>query len=186
MTAPDLQSFELTCHPSFAQPAVRRLQVQLGRVSPGTLQLRYVLEAKLTGLRIPELAAPQRKNELWRHTCFEAFIRIGDGPGYYEINLSPSLKWALYRFDSYRQGMSPVAIVNAPAISVSRCDDRLELDAQLPLGDLSELRGDVSLRLALATVIEAEDGSVSYWALEHPTEKPDFHHAGGFAAQSDS
>jgi len=30
-------------------------------------------------------------------------------------------------------------------------------------------------------VIEARDGRISYWALNHPTNKPDFHHADGFA-----
>ena len=32
-------------------------------------------------------------------------------------------------------------------------------------------------------VIEAVDGSVSYWALAHPAGKPDFHHPDGFALQ---
>lgn len=34
------------------------------------------------------------------------------------------------------------------------------------------------LRLALCAVIEASDGSLSYWALAHPADRPDFHHPG--------
>jgi hypothetical protein len=32
----------------------------------------------------------------------------------------------------------------------------------------------------LTAVIEAEDGSRSYWALHHPKACPDFHHRAGF------
>ena len=37
------------------------------------------------------------------------------------------------------------------------------------------------LRLGLAAVIEASDGTRSYWALRHPAGQPDFHHADAFA-----
>jgi hypothetical protein len=32
-------------------------------------------------------------------------------------------------------------------------------------------------------VIEAADGSLSYWALRHPPGKPDFHHRDAFALE---
>ena len=41
--------------------------------------------------------------------------------------------------------------------------------------------GHAPLRIALAAVVEARDGSRSYWALRHPAPSPDFHHANGFA-----
>jgi hypothetical protein len=37
-----------------------------------------------------------------------------------------------------------------------------------------------ALRLGLAAVIEDETSRLSYWALSHPAEKPDFHHADSF------
>ena len=42
-----------------------------------------------------------------------------------------------------------------------------------------------SLRLGLSAVIEATDGSLSYWALRHPPGKPDFHHIDAFDLQLD-
>jgi len=36
------------------------------------------------------------------------------------------------------------------------------------------------LQLGLTAVIEANDGSRSYWALHHPEASPDFHHRAGF------
>jgi hypothetical protein len=35
----------------------------------------------------------------------------------------------------------------------------------------------------LSAVIEAKDGSKSYWALAHPPSKPDFHNADCFTAR---
>ena len=36
-------------------------------------------------------------------------------------------------------------------------------------------------RLGLTAVVEAADGSLSYWALHHPAARADFHNGGGFA-----
>lgn len=35
-------------------------------------------------------------------------------------------------------------------------------------------------RLGLSAVIEGVDGAISYWALVHPSDKPDFHHPDSF------
>jgi hypothetical protein len=43
----------------------------------------------------------------------------------------------------------------------------------------------VGLRLGLAAVIEDKAQVLSYWALKHPAEKPDFHHADGFVIELD-
>ena len=34
--------------------------------------------------------------------------------------------------------------------------------------------------LALSTVVKRKDGRISYWALRHPSDKPDFHHPDSF------
>ena len=39
------------------------------------------------------------------------------------------------------------------------------------------------LRAGLAAIIEETNGSLSYWALAHPSALPDFHHRLGFALQ---
>ena len=35
-------------------------------------------------------------------------------------------------------------------------------------------------RIAASAVLENKSGHKSYWALAHPTDKPDFHHPDGF------
>ncbi|MNC96867.1 hypothetical protein D3C83_143500 [compost metagenome] len=49
--------------------------------------------------------------------------------------------------------------------------------------DLSWLLRAVSaadLRLGICAVVEDRAQVLSYWALKHPAEKPDFHHADSF------
>jgi hypothetical protein len=67
-----------------------------------------------------------------------------------------------------------------PQIAVRSTESRLELDALVHLDSLSAIHPRASLRIGLSAVIEASDG-LSYWALRHRTDKPDFHDADGFA-----
>ncbi|MGH8770025.1 MAG: hypothetical protein ACREV2_02415, partial [Burkholderiales bacterium] len=66
----------------------------------------------------------------------------------------------------------------APKIEVRIDRDHVELDAVIGL-PLVESK----LKLALTAVIEDENGKLSYWALEHPPGKPDFHHQVAFALE---
>lgn len=140
----------------------------------GGLGLRFRLVGGMGALSIPARQPPGPADELWRHTCFECFIARDDGPGYREFNFSPSGLWAVYDFSDYRQRVSGFRPGAEPVIVVKRTDEGLELEARLPAALLPGGR-----RLGLTAVVEAKDGSLSYWALAHPSEKPDFHHPGG-------
>jgi hypothetical protein len=158
--------------------AVQGLDVQVRYVPGATLHLQYTLRADLARLRIPEAQPSRRTDELWRHTCFEAFVHARDGTGYHEINAAPSTQWAVYSFDDYRQGMAPATLAQPPAIHAALSAHALLVDVRIDLKVLPPSRA-----LALAAVIEEESGSLSYWALKHPAAKPDFHHAGGFVLE---
>ena len=177
----DTQPAVLTAHPSTPNDAVRRLGVQLRAEEPGILVFQYSLDADMSRVRVPSAGAGGRADALWKHTCFEAFVRPEDAPGYHEFNFSPSLNWAIYRFSAYREGMSPAEIGRAPKISVHRGDGGLELQSAVRLGHLADLRDARYLRIGLTAVIEDENGVLSYWGLRHPPGKPDFHHPNGFA-----
>jgi hypothetical protein len=53
------------------------------------------------------------------------------------------------------------------------------LTARIELGEIA----DADWRLGLTVVVEAVDGSKSFWALEHPAGPPDFHNADCFVAR---
>jgi hypothetical protein len=173
----------LTAHPSTPNDAVRSLGVQVRAEEPGILVFQYSLDADMSRVRVPLAGAGGRTDALWTHTCFEAFVAPADAPCYHEFNFSPSLDWAIYRFSAYREGMSLAEIGGAPEISVRRGDDGLELQSAVGFGHLADLRDARHLRIALAAVIEDDNGRLSYWGLRHPPGKPDFHHSNGFALE---
>lgn len=167
-------SAPLLCHASTPAPFVRSLRVQKN-LRDGRMTLRYDLEGDIARLRIPAEGACVRRDELWKHTCFEAFLKPVDRPGYFEINLAPSGDWAAYRFSAYRDGMT-VARFEPPSIRCTRAPSHLQVTASFDMPDVRP--GHV--RLAIAAVIEDHEGHLSYWALAHPPGKPDFHHDDGF------
>jgi len=183
MSSVEMKSAMLTAHPSTPNDDVRSLEVQLRAEEPDILVFQYSLVADMSRVRVPVSGASGWADALWEHTCFEAFVAVGDAPGYHEFNFSPSLDWAIYRFTAYREGMSPVEVGRAPEISVRRGDDGLELRSAVRLGHLADLGDARRLRIALAAVIEDENGRLSYWGLRHPPGKPDFHHPNGFALE---
>jgi len=136
------------------------------------LWLRYVTEGDVDSLQWPT-PAQGRADGLWRSTCFEVFVRTADG--YREFNLSPSGQWASYRFDGYRAGMSEAAELAEPPLLDGGADYvGLETVIDLPPG---------ATTLGLSAVIEETDGRISYWALAHPSDKPDFHHPSSFVLE---
>jgi hypothetical protein len=163
---------------------VLSIQVEIGRPAPAILSLRYSLAGAIARLAIPPPAQPERTDELWRHTCFEAFLQAqnpsGSGEPYVELNLAPSTQWAAYSFTGYREGMAPAPIAT-PRIDLVQTDATLDLAVQLNLAGLSLPPGPC--RLALSAVIEDAAGAKSYWALAHAPGRPDFHHRSSFACQ---
>jgi hypothetical protein len=173
----------LSLHPDSRCSAVRDLEIDALRPGPGGLLLRYVVSGDIAKLALPAVTTPKRTDELWRHTCFEAFIRPAPGEAYYEFNLAPSTQWAVYRFDGYRTGMREAVEIDAPQIEVKRAAERFTVQATLQWDESSDLGHAATWRLGLAAVLEEADGEKSYWALTHPFGKPDFHHADCFVLE---
>lgn len=171
----------LRLHPDSRCSAATRIYVELARPRADRLVLCYVVTGKIGELRMPPVTAAGRSDELWRHTCFEAFVRASPGVAYYEFNFAPSTQWAAYRFESYRSGRRVAAEISAPPIEVQSSPDCYALRASLELDRLPDLPREALWRFGLSAVIEDQSGRMSYWALAHPPGKPDFHHSDCFA-----
>jgi hypothetical protein len=148
------------------------------------LQLNYRLEwpahDAAAAVQLPEFkAAPQRRDQLWAHTCLELFIAIQGEKRYWEVNMAPSGDWAVYRLDDYRQGLRPEPQLAALPFQLHHQLGLLEL--QLHWNLPAELAAAAELELGASAVIEHLDGEISYWALNHPAPQADFHHRQSFA-----
>jgi hypothetical protein len=173
----------LKLHPDSRREAVTSIAAEVARPHAALLVLRYIVTGSVSGLRLPAPTAPARADELWRHTCFEAFVGAPDRDGYLEFNLAPSSQWAAYRFTGYRQGMAPLRGFDAPGVEMKSTDEGFELRAALDLARVADLPANAPWRLGLSAVIEAADGAISYWALAHPPGRADFHHRDCLAAE---
>jgi hypothetical protein len=138
--------------------------------------LGFTLTGDLPGLVIPGPGAPIRTDRLWEHTCFEAFLADPRSEAYWELNLAPSGAWAAYRFRGYREG-GEAAEGLEPRLVTHRWPDRLEVHALVRLPP--ELAGR-PIRAGLSVVVEPREGGLSFWALRHAAERPDFHHPASF------
>ncbi|WP_304169999.1 DOMON-like domain-containing protein [Phenylobacterium aquaticum] len=169
----------LVRHPDSQGQAAAGVEVELTWPTRATLALTYVVSGDVSGLLLPPPAPSARTDELWRHTCLEAFVGEVGKPGYYEINLAPSGQWAAYRFSAYREAMRPALEVADPGITLVAAADHFTLSGRLSFESAPDL-APAAWRLALTAVIEQTDGAKSYWALAHPPGRADFHHDAGF------
>ncbi len=171
----------LVRHPDAACPAAELAGAKLSLLGDRLLMIEYVVVGRVADLIVPPLTVPRRAEGLWRHTCFEAFVRTCDEQAYLEYNFAPSRQWAAYRFDEYRTGMRDAAQDPAPKIEVSKETHRLAATVTLDL--TAHLPAGMPARLGLSAVLEGRDGVRSFWALNHPAGDPDFHHPACFALE---
>lgn len=139
----------------------------------------FLLEHRISGPGMATLALPPpavkpaRRDELWKHTCVEAFFAVADSRRYYEFNGSPSGDWALYQFEDYRQGMQSPPVKTAPRLLIrEKQRDTLRLVWHVPF-----FCGEVLERAGITTILRTapDPGQFSYWALTHAGSRPDFH-----------
>lgn len=143
------------------------------------LHVRYVLEGPLKDLVLPEARRdPHRVQGLWNTTCFELFLAAEGFPAYWEFNLSPSGNWNVYRFESYRQGMTEEESFASLPFDVRRGGDSLTLSLNVDLRRI--VRREQVLDVAVSAVTQGRDSSLTFWALVHRGERPDFHRREGF------
>jgi len=171
----------LRLHPDSRCSAAEKIEVGITRPHADSLVLSYVVTGKIGDVRMPPVVAASRSDELWQHTCFEAFVRASSGTEYYEFNFAPSTQWAAYRFSDYRSGMRVANEISALPIEVRSSPHSYTLQTSLDLDRLSDLPHQNLWRLGLSALIEDTSGRKSFWALAHPPGNPDFHHADGFA-----
>ena len=168
-------SAELVAHPSSPCDAIRRFEAALETAKvPGELEIRFRLDGDFSRIRLPPGELARRRDGLWQHTCFEAFIRPDGSDSYHEFNFAPSGHWAAYRFAGRRRDQTTPELP-APRIECRRLPEGSSLSARIAIAALPELAQATSLDAGLTAVIETTDGARSYWALAHGGDKPDFH-----------
>ncbi len=112
-----------------------------------------------------------REDNIWKSTCFEAFINPENSDRYWEINVSPLHKWNFYEFSGYRTPQPPREAGNFQLLAIKVGDGSLWASFSC---DFEKFR---KFNVALTCILESKDGILSYWAKKHVLASPDFHHA---------
>ena len=175
-----MRQHTLQCHPDTPCSLAIKLSVTCLSLKNGDIHLKYHLEGDINQLFIPVLTPSTQADNLWKTSCFEAFIAVKGAPAYYEYNISPSSQWAAYRFADYRE-TSPWSKPQAPTIQRLEHNKKLVICVTLPSSLLPSNPHNKTLQLGLSSVIEDCHGNLSYWALTHRADKPDFHHRDSFS-----
>lgn len=167
------QPFSLIPFPTPYLPAI----VITGTIArqDNLLSVQYALIGELEEIVLPSpSSAPGRKDELWTRTCFEFFLARETQPEYWEVNLAPSGDWNVYHMDAYRRlGFSEETRIERLPFEVRRETNTFILNATIDLNPIFQ-RSD-RLEVGITAVIQAKDGSETYWALTHPALHADFH-----------
>jgi hypothetical protein len=170
----------LICHPDTPCSAVSAITVAVTRGRGGQLNLHYTVSGNPRLLRpSPErVFHGRRADDLWLHTCFEAFVRPAGGEAYVECNLAPTRDWQAYALSGYRRDRQPAETITKPEVESELGNGVYDLKVTWVLG---EAESDAPWQIGIAVVVEESNGAISYWALRHAPDKPDFHHGDAFA-----
>lgn len=141
------------------------------------LQLRYDLTGDLSQIRLVADGGGARRDELWKQTCFEAFLRADCDARYIEFNFAPNGDWAAYQFEKYRSGCTNLPC-DTPEIKMEKSPNHTSVLVEIDALPLSFSTGQI--HLGPAAILQTLDGARSYWALHHPGQTPDFHRAETF------
>ena len=144
------------------------MQIVSQFLKDGALFLRWRIDGAQQVV-LPPYAGTGRGEDLWKTTCFELFLDLGEGR-YREFNFSPSGRWAAMDFASYRVKSVNAELGDWPETSVDRGDSILAGAVRVPRAALAG-----ATQGALTTVVEEEGGVLSFWAGAHHKEQPDFH-----------
>jgi hypothetical protein len=172
------QTHELVPHPAHPPAQVRGVSAKVIGHDANWLRLRWRIEGS-GALVVPAFAGKGRADGLWRTTCFEAFLQPDGESGYVELNFSPSERWAAYDFNAPREGMAERPMPREPDSTMRQGSSFAIFDAAVPAQGLPT----IACAMGFTAVIEEEGGILSYWALQHGGEAPDFHDPACFTAR---
>ena len=154
-----------------------RIQAALTKMS-----LAWCIEFRITGdLQHVKWPNPQqsytKQNDLWKTTCFELFCKpSSQSTDYFEWNFSPSGNWGFFAFKNYRDPLTLYTRHSGGFLGshMTQTDGVCVLTTYINT-HFSSMLSLETLQFHFTAVVEHSNGELSYWALRHAPEKPDFH-----------
>ncbi|MEM6450819.1 MAG: DOMON-like domain-containing protein [Cyanobacteria bacterium P01_D01_bin.105] len=153
-----------------------------------TLSISYLLAGDIDKVVLPELnSCNDRAEKLWEETCFELFLGVGLERAkdllYREFNFSPSGAWNVLTLQGYRYATKEEPSFEALPFKVVRADEGLTIETVIDISSLADEARPIRLGISAVILVKdmAGEAQETFWAIAHPTSKPDFHHPNSFA-----
>ncbi len=172
-----METFQLVPHPAHPPQAIRAMEAKVIGRDRSWLRLRWRLDGS-GRINVPPFAGKGRADGLWRTTCFELFLQPLGGNAYCEFNMSPSERWNAYDFAGWREGMQERPMPREPECTMRQGSSFAIFDVAIPVAGLPR----AECAMSMTAVIEEEGGTLSYWAMGHGSDMPDFHAPACFGA----
>ncbi len=126
----------------------------------------------------------QRKIKLWEKTCFELFLKHEEQEDYLEFNFSPVFEWNAFYFPIKGAPLKEYEAIQKVKIDILRSMDVFHLIAEIDndlLPKHFQKNGSIGkMQAGITTVLKEKNQKMSYWALDHKDQKPNFHHFDSF------
>ena len=137
------------------------------------LRLSYILTHAGELVSLDDTLIPARRDELWRATCLECFIKCPSHKDYWEMNISLNGSWNVYQFSDYRKDM---ARADLSEVTLQTQKESAELATSTVTWSLPPEIGRVDrLDVNISAILKQKAGNLQYMALAHPPDRPDFH-----------
>lgn len=154
-----------------------QLTADVLKLNKTEFQIEYVLTGPLDEVLIPDKyqGMYRRTEGLWEETCFEFFIAGDSEQKYFEFNFSPDTSWDAYQFEHYRQKAQLQELIEVPQFDFYKTENSNLFKMVCRIQGPQSIAVQNNYDYSVTTVLKNKNGEVSYWALKHAGDKPDFH-----------
>ena len=146
------------------------------RMVNSNLEVEFLISGDIQSLLLaPKAQISRRVIGLWESTCFELFILNNQTLSYYEFNFSSEGHWNSFYFPKKKSPLKQADSFQDIKIDVNLTIDIFRIKATLDLYSfMPNFWKEESMSFGLTTILESE-GNLSYWALSHQDDEPNFH-----------
>ncbi|OUR97188.1 hypothetical protein A9Q84_12745 [Halobacteriovorax marinus] len=145
------------------------------------LEIEFIVKGNIKNLHLPKsLDETKRVIGLWESSCFECFILNNETLSYYEFNYSPEGHWNCFYFPKPKAPLKQSPNFEEATCVINLTDQTFSLKTTIDLYNfLPGFWKKEAMSFGLTSVIECDE-KLSYWAISHIDEKPNFHNFESF------
>ncbi len=142
--------------------------------------LSFTIKGKLSSLDLDDPhPKKERKIKLWEKTCFELFIKNARDE-YLEFNFSPRFEWNCFYFQKKGDPLLEFLKMPSPAVDILYSFDKFFLVAEIKKEFFPDNFITNDMSGGISSVLKMKNKEMTYWALTHKDQKPNFHHFDSF------